>query len=86
MKDVDFINDALEEYSEWAVENKKIFSKIRKIVKEIRRTPFEGLGKPEPLKHGWTGWWSREITEGHRIVYKVEGNMIKIAACKNHYD
>ena len=70
----------------WQVENKKNLKRINQLIKDIERHPFEGIGKPEPLKGNLTGLWSRRIDEEHRIVYLVEGDNILIFACRGHYD
>jgi len=67
------------------IDNKKIYSKINGLIKECIRTPFTGTGKPEPLKGNLAGFWSRQITGKHRLVYKVEQDVLIIAACKSHY-
>ena len=76
---------AWEDYLHWQITDKKIVKKINKLIKEIERHPFTGLGKPEPLKHDWTGYWSRQITQEHRLVYKVENDSVKIAQARFHY-
>ena len=83
---ISFTQNSLEEYQTWATEDKKIFKKISDLIKEICRTPFEGSGKPEPLKHELSGFWSRRITQEHRLVYKVENDAVYIASCKYHYE
>lgn len=80
-----FADEAWEDYLSWQKEDKKIFKRINTLIKDIKRDPFEGLGNPEPLKHNWTGYWSRRITKEHRIVYKVLDNAVLIAQCKYHY-
>ena len=80
-----FSDDAWEDYLYWQTQDKKILKKINKLIKEIQRTPFEGLGEPEPLKYNWSGYWSRRITIEHRIVYKVTGDSVLIAQCRYHY-
>lgn len=82
---VSFTEKSLAEYQEWAVTDKKIFKKINDLIKEITRNPFEGSGKPEPLKHELAGFWSRRINQEHRLVYKVENDAVYIASCKYHY-
>ncbi|MEA2076762.1 MAG: Txe/YoeB family addiction module toxin [Candidatus Marinimicrobia bacterium] len=77
---------AWEDYLYWQNTDNKIFKKINKLIKDILRTPFEGLGKPEPLKHDLSGCWSRRINQTHRLVYKVEGEDLNIIACRYHYD
>ncbi len=76
---------AWEEYLSWQVEDKKTLKKINALIKDIQRNPFEGIGKPEPLKDNLRGWWSRRIDGVNRVVYKVETDMVIIASCKNHY-
>lgn len=80
-----FQQSAFDDYQQWAVDDKKIFSKIGSLIKEVSRTPFTGTGKPEPLKGSLSGFWSRHITDKHRLVYKVEQNILIIAGCKSHY-
>ena len=77
---------AWEDYLFWQIQDKKMTKRINMLVKEIQRTPFRGIGKPEPLIGSLKGWWSRRIDESNRIVYKVEGNTVIIAACKGHYE
>jgi len=60
--------------------------KINKLIQDIKRDPFNGIGHPEPLKHDLQGWWSREIDNKNRIIYKLTGNIIEILQCKDHYD
>ncbi|AIY04504.1 hypothetical protein Plano_0539 [Planococcus sp. PAMC 21323] len=78
-------DQAWEDYLHWQATDKKIVKKINKLIKEIERHPYTGLGKPEPLKHDWTGYWSRQITQEHRLVYKVENDSVKIAQARFHY-
>lgn len=78
--------DAWEDYLYWQAQNKKILKRINQLVKDINRSPFEGIGKPEPLKGNLAGFWSRRIDEEHRLVYAVEDNAILIFSCKGHYD
>lgn len=85
MRDFLFTTIAFEQYNEWQFENKKVFNKLKKLIKECARTPYEGTGKPEALKHEYTGYWSRRITDEHRLIYRVDDNFIKIIACKFHY-
>ena len=65
--------------------DRKILERINKLIKEIQRSPFEGTGKPEPLRHGLSGYWSRRITDAHRIVYKVEKDSVYLAQLRYHY-
>ncbi len=77
--------DAWEDYLYWQTQDKKMLKRINQLVKDIRRNPFEGIGKPEPLKGNLTGFWSRRIDDEHRLVYMVEDNRIIIISCKGHY-
>lgn len=80
-----FEASAFEDFNQWATFDKKTYRKIVSLIKDIDRSPFEGLGKPEALKHDWTGYWSRRITSEHRLVYKVTDSDVIIAACRYHY-
>ncbi|MEY2913140.1 MAG: hypothetical protein RLZZ184_2449 [Cyanobacteriota bacterium] len=71
---------------EWGKEDKKVFKKILELIKDIQREPFSGIGKPEPLKYELQGYWSRRITDEHRLVYKIEEDLLIILSCKYHYD
>lgn len=86
MKSVQFEPIALQDFIEWANTDKKIFDKIVRLLSEVQRTPFSGIGKPEPLKHHLQNCWSRRITEEHRFVYRVQSDVIVVLACKNHYE
>ena len=77
---------AWEDYLSWQIMDKKILKRINALIKDIQRNPFDGIGKPEPLRGNRSGWWSRRIDGENRVVYKVEGDMAIIAACKDHYD
>ena len=80
-----FSEHAWEDYLYWQKTDKKILHRINKLVKEARREPFEGSGKPEALKHGLAGYWSRRINEEHRMVYKVTDDALLIAQLRYHY-
>ncbi len=82
---VSFDSEAFLNYNEWATTDIKIFLKIGELIKDINRDPFKGLGKPEPLKYDWAGYWSRRITDEHRLIYKYTKGSLYIAACKYHY-
>ncbi len=69
----------------WQQADRKILKRINDLIKAISRDPFEGIGKPEPLRHGLSGYWSRRINDEHRLVYKVEGEDLLIAMCRYHY-
>lgn len=77
--------DAWEDYLYWQQHDKKNLKRINQLIKEISRNPFEGIGKPEPLKENLSGLWSRRIDEEHRLVYIVEENNVIIFSCKGHY-
>jgi toxin YoeB len=81
--------DAWDDYVGWQREDAKILGAINDLIADIKRHPFKGLGKPEPLKHVLAGWWSRRITGEHRLVYRVsgkgDGQQVEIVQCKYHY-
>ena len=77
---------AWEEYTYWQFQDKKTVKKINQLIKDILREPFDGIGKPEPLKGNLTGFWSRRIDDTNRIVYKEVDGTIIIASCKGHYE
>jgi toxin YoeB len=79
-----FVEQGWEDYLYWQNIDKSIIKKINALLKEIERTPFEGAGKPEPLKHQLSGWWSRRINLEHRLIYKVENSAIVILQCRYH--
>ncbi len=70
----------------WYTQDIKTLKKINKLIKEIERTPFSGIGKPEPLKGELSGLWSRHIDEKNRIIYRVENDVLEISSCRGHYD
>lgn len=79
-------DDAWNDYVYWYEQrNKSNIKKINKLIKEIDRTPFTGIGKPEPLKHDLSGKWSRRITDEHRLIYKVENETIYLYSAKDYY-
>ncbi len=80
-----FYDKGWEDYLYWQVNDRKIVRKINELLKAIGRDPYSGIGKPEPLKHAYSGYWSRRINDEHRFVYKVEGSLIKIAQLQYHY-
>ncbi|MCM1104156.1 MAG: Txe/YoeB family addiction module toxin [Clostridium sp.] len=77
---------AWEDYLYWQTQDKKALKRINSLISEIKRTPFEGMGKPEPLRGSLSGYWSRRIDEVNRIVYFEQDNTIYIISCKGHYD
>ncbi|MCD6090216.1 MAG: Txe/YoeB family addiction module toxin [Bacteroidales bacterium] len=83
---ITFSKNTWEDYSSWLVEDKKMLKKINELIKDISRTPFDGKGKPEPLKYDLAGYWSRRIDREHRLIYQVIEGKILIYSCKYHYD
>jgi len=79
-------DNAWEDYLYWQTQDRKTLKKINDLLRDIERDPFKGLGKPEPLKNEWQGYWSRRINEIDRIVYRVNKNQLEIASCRSHYD
>ena len=86
MNNVDFNGDAWNDYIGWQTNDKKTLKKINGFIKEISRTPYEGTGHPEPLKGDLSGYYSREINEKDRLVYRIKDDRIEILSCKGHYD
>jgi toxin YoeB len=80
-----FADEAWDDYLFWQQQDKKMLERIHKLIKEIQREPLSGIGKPEPLKHALSGYWSRRINDEHRIVYKVEQDALWIAQLRHHY-
>ena len=80
-----FSTGAWEDYLHWQATDKKVLRRINDLIKETIRTPFQGTGKPEPLRHVLAGYWSRRITEEHRMVYRIEGDSLFIAQLRYHY-
>ena len=85
MRNVAFTPIAFQEYNEWFATNPQLISRIKTLIRDIDRDPFKGIGKPEPLKGNWAGYWSRRIDQDHRLIYKVSDSQILIAKCKGHY-
>lgn len=80
-----FAEDAWEDYLSWQKQDKRMVERINRLMRETLREPFAGAGKPEPLKHALSGYWSRRITDEHRMVYRVEGDALMIAQLRFHY-
>lgn len=76
---------AWEDYLWWQTQDRKVLKRINALIRDIDRNGNEGLGKPEPLKHGLSGYWSRRITDEHRLVYKIVNGEIRIASCRYHH-
>ena len=80
-----FADDAWDDYVYWQKQDKRMVERINKLIRETQREPFAGVGKPEPLKHALSGYWSRRINDEHRMVYCVEGDALMIAQLCFHY-
>ena len=81
-----FVDESWEDYLYWQKTDKYKLKKINELIKDIARNPFDGLGKPEALKHKYVGFWSRRIDHEHRLIYRVVEDEIQIAKCRFHYD
>lgn len=81
-----FVEESWEDYLYWQKYDKKVLSKINRLINDISRNPYTGIGKPEPLKHKYQGYWSRRITAEHRLIYRVVEDEVHIAKCRFHYD
>lgn len=77
--------EAWEDYLYWQTQDKKILKKINALIQDIERNPFEGIGKPEPLKYDLSGFWSRRIDEVNRLVYRINNDVLEILQCRTHY-
>lgn len=77
--------EAWEDYLYWQTQDKKTLKRINLLIQDIERHPFEGLGKPEPLKYDLSGYWSRRIDDTNRIVYRINNDVLEISQCKTHY-
>ncbi len=80
-----FDDSAWEQYLYWQDNDKKMLKRINSLITDIKRNPFDGIGNPEPLKHNWSGFWSRRIDHEHRLVYQVNDDNIIIVQCRYHY-
>ena len=86
MSNIVFLPDGWDEYQSWVIENdRRILKKIRELIANISRNGNVGIGKPEPLIGDLSGWWSRRITDEHRLIYMIEGENVYIAKCRGHY-
>jgi toxin YoeB len=85
VKNLEFDADAFEDLAWWIENDRKKSLKIIKLIREVQRNPFEGIGQPEALKHDLSGCWSRRIDQEHRLVYEVLDDKIRILACRFHY-
>jgi toxin YoeB len=80
-----FAENAWEDYLYWQKTDRKILKRINLLIRDIQRQPYTGIGKPEPLKFNWSGYWSRRIDAEHRLVYKIKGDALAVAQCRYHY-
>jgi toxin YoeB len=85
MKTISFTADAWIDYLYWAEHDQKVLKRINKLIEEIKRSPFKGSGKPEPLKFNLKGYWSRRIALKDRLIYRFESGKILIISCRGHY-
>ncbi len=85
MKNVEFVPAAFQEYRDWIEIDRRIALRIGDLIRDILRNPYEGIGKPEALKHQFKGYWSRRIDHEHRLIYTVSGSSILIISCYSHY-
>lgn len=83
--DVFYADQAKQDLAFWRESNPRIARRIEALIADIRRSPFAGIGKPEPLKHEWAGYWSRRVTEEHRLIYRVEAGVLYILQARYHY-
>ncbi len=81
-----FVDESWDDYLYWQKIDKKMLKRINLLIKDISRQPYEGIGKPEPLKHNYRGFWSRRINGEHRLIYQVREDEIRIIKCRFHYD
>ena len=80
-----FSEQAWEDYLHWQKTDRKLLARINNLIQEIRREPFSGIGKPEPLRHALAGYWSRRINDEHRLVYKIQDDSVLLAQLRFHY-
>ena len=85
-RQVYWTSQALEDLAYWDKKDRRLAARVRRLVEHAKQEPFAGIGKPEPLRYEWSGYWSRRITKEHRLVYRVEGDTIYIAQCRFHYE
>jgi toxin YoeB len=87
--DLRFSSEAREDFQYWLATDRNVLRRLNAVIKDARRSPFEGIGKPEALREDLSGWWARRITDEHRLVYRLVGivgeQVLQIAACRYHY-
>lgn len=79
-------DEAWEDYLYWQAQDRKTLRRINQLIQDIDRNGYAGIGKPEPLKHEYKGWWSKRIDEVNRLIYRIEGDRLEILQCRSHYD
>ncbi|MDX2006745.1 MAG: Txe/YoeB family addiction module toxin [Meiothermus sp.] len=83
---ISFFDEAWEGYLYWQATDKAMLKKVNELIKDILRQPYDGIGKPEALRQNLSGWWSRRITQEHRIVYRLQGEEVQILSVRYHYE
>lgn len=83
--EIRFSNEGFEDLNYWKKNNPQMVNRIKKLLENILESPYEGIGKPEPLKYGLSGFWSRRINQEHRLVYRVKDEIIEVISCRYHY-
>lgn len=83
---ISWTDDAWDDYIYWQTQDKKTLRRINALIKDCQRSPFEGIGKPEPLKYNLSGYWSRRIDDTNRLVYRFDDDSLIIISCRYHYD
>ena len=83
---ISFVDESWEDYLYWQKVDKKLLKRINNLIKDISRNPYDGIGKPEPLKHKYRGFWSRRIDDEHRLIYRVVEDEVWIVKCRFHYE
>lgn len=81
-----WFDEAWEDYIYWQTQDKKTLKRINTLLRDIERSRFDGIGKPEPLKGELSGFWSKRIDDANRLVYRIRGDVLEIASCKGHYE
>lgn len=85
MMEIRFSNEGFEDLNYWKKNNPQMVNRIKKLLENILESPYEGIGKPEPLKYGLSGFWSRRINQEHRLVYRVKDEIIEVISCRYYY-
>lgn len=81
-----WLSNGCKDYLYWQEHDPKVLQRVNEVIRDALRNPFTGLGKPQPLKNNLKGWWSRRITQEHRLIYRVEAGSLLIMQCRFHYD